>query len=160
MTPRRLNPDTIIRRLDRLDDVLALLHSLGTPTAKDLRSLALRAQVEWAVERLVELAVNINLHAIGATDHRPPADYAESFLAAAKVGLLPEGLARDIVPAVGLRNVVVHEYLDVDLERVARSVPRAIAVFTAYRRAVAQRLSQFERQVAARTASEAEGTGA
>jgi uncharacterized protein YutE (UPF0331/DUF86 family) len=154
MTPRPLNADTIVRRLQRLDEVLDLLRSLGTPTAKDLGSLGVRAQVEWAVERLVELAVNINLHAVAAAGERPPADYAESFRAATEVGLLPEDLARELSPAVGLRNVVVHEYLDVDLERVAASVPRAIDAFTAYRRVVAARLPDFERELTTKTGAD------
>lgn len=44
----RLNRDAIIRRLDRMSQVLALLRSLGEPTAQELRDLTVRSQVECA----------------------------------------------------------------------------------------------------------------
>lgn len=50
------------------------------------------------VERLVELAVNINLHVVAASGACAPADYAESFRAASDIGLLPDELAKELMP--------------------------------------------------------------
>ena len=39
---------------------------------------------------------------------------------------------------VGLRNVLVHEYVNIDLNKVAESVPQAIDSYTQYRRQIAR----------------------
>lgn len=69
----------------------------------------------------------------------------ESFAAATKVGAVPEDLAARIAPSAGLRNILVHQYLDADLEIVAASVDRAIADYADYVGKVARWLSRQTR---------------
>lgn len=46
------------------------------------------------------------------------ATYRESFLLAARGGALPDELAERLAPSAGLRNVLVHAYVAVDLRQV------------------------------------------
>jgi hypothetical protein len=55
---------------------------------------------------------------------RAPRDDRESFALAKAAGAIPEPLAAELRDAVGLRDVLTHEYTDVDLARVAQAVPR------------------------------------
>lgn len=55
--------------------------------------------------------------------------------------LLDEGLAAALKPSVGLRNVVVHEYLDVDHAVVAAALPLARRDYGRYVRSVADWLA-------------------
>jgi len=41
-------------------------------------------------------------------------------------------LRDDLLPSVGMRNVLVHEYVRVDLARVAAAVPLALDVYRRY----------------------------
>jgi uncharacterized protein YutE (UPF0331/DUF86 family) len=50
---------------------------------------------------------------------------------------LPRPLADDLLPSVGMRNLLVHEYTSVDLARVAAAVPIAVTQYGAYVRSVA-----------------------
>lgn len=139
MNERLLRRDVLARRLAlarRLLDHLAGLPPLDeTALAQDL---GLRLQVERALSQLVEVAVHVNSHVVGVLRGWPPEGYRESFESAAQVGLLSPELARRLAPSAGLRNVVVHEYLDTDLALLAEAVPAAVRDYGAYVEQVAR----------------------
>ena len=56
----------------------------------------------------------------------------------AQLGIIPRALATELKLSVGLRNVLVHEYVNIDLNKVAESVPQAIDSYTQYRRQIAR----------------------
>ena len=49
-----------------------------------------------------------------------------------KSGALPHELAYALAPSVGLRNLLVHEYEKVDLERMIRDAKQNIGQFREY----------------------------
>lgn len=95
--------------------------------------------VERYIERIVGRMVDINYHLLTALGEPPPRDYFSSFIALSKVGVLPVPFAREIAPAVGLRNRIVHEYDEVEPTRVHEAlasllgdVPRYLAHVQAF----------------------------
>ncbi len=133
-----LNPESVQRRLVALRERLDELRQLGDVTADRLAAdWLVRAAVERVLTQLVELAAQINTHVVTAAGKVPPAEYRESFASAATVGVLSQDLAAKIAPSAGLRNILIHQYLDADLEIVANSVGEAIADYAAYVREVA-----------------------
>jgi uncharacterized protein YutE (UPF0331/DUF86 family) len=100
--------------------------------------LGVRLQVERVLTQLVEIAVDVNTHVVASLRGTPPADYRGSFTAAGEVGLLDRALARRLEPSAGLRDVVVHQYLDVDLGVLAAATGRALEDYGDYVRAVAR----------------------
>lgn len=60
-----------------------------------------------------------------------------SFDAAADAGAIDDDLVGRLAPSTGLRNVLVHAYVDLDLDRVAAAVPFAIDGYGEYVRQVA-----------------------
>ena len=61
-----------------------------------------------------------------------------SFDGMTRLGIIPDELAAELKLSVRPRNVLVHEYLNVDLNKVAESLPKAIDTYTEYRRQVAR----------------------
>lgn len=137
MNPPPLRPEVVQRRLREIRRLLGLLTDV---TADDLRSdLRTRLWVERALTQVVELAVNINTHVVTALGAAlPPDTYQRSFTAAGEAGLIDPDLARRLAPAAGLRNILVHGYLEVDVDEVARAARDARADFDAYVRQVAR----------------------
>jgi uncharacterized protein YutE (UPF0331/DUF86 family) len=139
MTPRAPDPDVIRQRLDAMRRTLETLASVETPDADTLRAEpVLRAAVERLVSRLVDLAVEVNAHVASTELGRAPGDYRESFELAAEAGVLPADLAASLRSSVGLRNVIVHEYLELDLGRLAAAVPLALDGYGRFISAVAR----------------------
>jgi uncharacterized protein YutE (UPF0331/DUF86 family) len=98
----------------------------------------LRHAVERILTQLVELAAAVNGHIAVGRLGRAAATYRESFALAADAGALPEDLAERLAPSAGLRNVLVHEYAQVDLALVARGIELARRDYRSYVREVAR----------------------
>jgi uncharacterized protein YutE (UPF0331/DUF86 family) len=159
VSPGDLQPARVHASLARLRELLTDLDDLvGEPSAEDLRAdRALRHITERILVQLVEVAVSVNSHIAAAQLERSPTDYRQSFDLAATAGALPDELAGRLRDAAGLRNVLVHEYLEIDLALVARSVPQARAGFGAYVREVARFLQRVEAREPAQADEAASG---
>jgi uncharacterized protein YutE (UPF0331/DUF86 family) len=138
MTPRSIDWRSVRAKLRRIRELLDRLTELGPI---DTARMAAEPVTALAVERIltvvVDLAFACNSHVVVATLNRAPDTYAESFSLAADAGMLSRDLAAALAPSVGLRNVLVHAYLDVDRDRVAAAVPLAVEQYGRYVRQVA-----------------------
>lgn len=143
MTPRRLDVGVVHGRLRLMRDLLDDLDGIGEVTVERLeRDRLTRHAVERVLSSLVDLAVAVNGHVGAARVGRGPEDYTESFGLAARAGAIDDDLARELAPSAGLRNVLVHEYVTIDLALVAASVPRARDGYGRYVAQVARFLVQ------------------
>lgn len=139
MTPPALDAAAVHAKLRSMRLLLDDLDGIGAVDAGALeRDRMLRHAVERVLTQLVELAAAINSHVAAAAVGRGAATYRESFDLAVEAGALPADLAARLLPSVGLRNVLVHEYAEIDLALVARGVERARDDFRSYVRAVAR----------------------
>ncbi len=139
MMARGVYADTVRAKLRLMTEALDDLASLGEVSYERLRDDRLdRAVVERLLSRVVDLAVDINTHVTVARLQRAPADYFESFVLAARAELLPRELADVLAPSTALRTAIIHVYLDLDLARLADSVPRALHDYRRYVREVAR----------------------
>jgi uncharacterized protein YutE (UPF0331/DUF86 family) len=68
----------------------------------------------------------------------PPSDVRSSFTAASAAGLIDDDLAQRLAPSAGLRNVLVHAYVDLDLALLVAAVPLARDQYGEYVRQVAR----------------------
>lgn len=133
MSPRDFTPSVIQARLRQMRELLEDIAALGPVTAEELDSDRLRRYVVHQIlTQLVQLAVAINSHLAASLLGRAVPGYRESFDAAVDAGALPRELGDALKPSVGLRNVLVHEYLDVDESIVADAVPVALLDYARY----------------------------
>lgn len=93
---------------------------------------------ERYLERIVNRSVDINFHLVKAAGGPPPDDYTDSFLLLATIGVLDAGTARSIAPAAGVRNILVHEYDDLDMQQFYASLENIAKLFPAYIKAVSE----------------------
>jgi len=143
MSPRDFDRDVVQSRLAVMQELLSDLSALGAITAADLGDdRMLRHAVERILSQLVELAVSINGHVSATQRARAPGGYRESFELLADVVGLPDPLVQSLRRSVGLRNVLAHEYVRVDLGVVADAIPAAGHDYGEYVRHVARWLSQ------------------
>lgn len=133
-----MDPDSVVAKLELMRGALDVLDSVGAPTAEDLRAdPVLRGAVERYLMLLVDQAVAVNLHLANTLGDGAERDYTASFPAAAAVGAIPAELADELARSAGMRNVLVHEYVRVDLDLVAAAVPTAVDGYRRYVSAVA-----------------------
>jgi uncharacterized protein YutE (UPF0331/DUF86 family) len=101
-----------------------------------LSDFYLKASAERLIQLIVECASDINNHVVVEMGQRPPEDYASSFLRASEVGLLTDKLANRLKGSGGMRNILVHEYMDIDDEKVFGVLSTLLSDFKEYMRQV------------------------
>lgn len=138
MTPRTVDWRAIGAKLRTIRGLLDELDGLGVVDRPRLDKEPLTAlAVERILSLVVELAFSCNSHLAAALLGRVPETYRDSFDLAAEVGLIDPGLAAELRPSAGLRNVLVHAYLDIDRDIVVAAVPVAVERYGEYVRQVA-----------------------
>lgn len=142
MSPRDLDTQIVVRRLVLMDDLLATLEQIDATTGDPIARLAL----ERILTQLVDLAGDINGHVAGVVLGMAPGTTRESFTLAARAGVITAQVAEALAPSVGMRNVLVHEYVDVDRQRVIRAAPMALEAYRGYVNAVRDWLSGDENE--------------
>jgi len=121
----------ILGDVDRLKKLLRE-HSYEDLVTDDITSTL----AERWLERMVNRAVDINFHLIRSTGSPPPDDYTTSFLELGKLKILSPKLAHQIAPAAGARNILVHEYDDLDTKKFYSSLKDSVRLFPRYIKAI------------------------
>jgi uncharacterized protein YutE (UPF0331/DUF86 family) len=127
-----------------LDDLAAATSATPAAPAAFEADRVRRYAIERILTLLVDSAVDINVHVVTARRGVPPATYRESFLAAGEVGLIDPTLARDLARAAGLRNILVHDYLEADANLIWQAVAVAPEQFAEYIRQVSGNLRRVQ----------------
>jgi uncharacterized protein YutE (UPF0331/DUF86 family) len=139
MIPMSPSPDVVERRLAHQRNLLAELRQLAPLTAQRLSvEPVVRAAVERMMQAIVDLALDINGHVASSILRRSPGSGRESFDLMVTAGVLDFDHVERLKPAVGLRNILVHMYADIDIEIVADSADEFEHEFSEYVRAVAR----------------------
>ncbi len=128
-----INIDLIRRKLARLNMYLDKLAPIANHSFKEyLSDPYLKYSTERLVQVIVECATDVNGHVVVELKKRPPEDYTSSFVRAAEVGLIDYKLANRLKASGGMRNLLVHEYMEVDDEKVYKTIPICIEDFHEY----------------------------
>jgi uncharacterized protein YutE (UPF0331/DUF86 family) len=128
-----VDPDVVARRLLAMNEAL---RELQRPEATDARMLATDALLRAAVERWLQVAVeaciDIADHVIASEGWTPPQSARAAFTTLAAHGKLPVDLADKLADAAAVRNILVHDYVSVDLVRLATVVRDDLADLRAF----------------------------
>jgi uncharacterized protein YutE (UPF0331/DUF86 family) len=123
-----MSPDVVRRKLSAIADYL-----------KDLRrheGITFEAFMErhYEVERILELLImnasDIIMHLLSSRGEAPSATYRAAFLRAGEIGIISEELSRNLSLSAGLRNILAHEYDQIDYSVIHNSIPAALRDFT------------------------------
>jgi uncharacterized protein YutE (UPF0331/DUF86 family) len=138
-----VDPQAVTRRLLALTEAL---RELERPEARDARSLATDAVLRAAVERWLQVAIEACIdvadHVIAEHAWTPPETGRAAFQTLAAHGLLELELASRLGRAVGLCNLLVHDYTSIDVDRLARIVAGDLDDLRAFGRVASGWLAQ------------------
>lgn len=131
--PRPFDPNFVNGQLGTIRELLDDLDQSAFGDVSALRrDRSRRHAIERILTRLVDRAVSINSHVIAAKLGHAPRSYRDSFELAAKCGLIPDEIATELAPSVGVRDLLVREHPEIDLGKVAAAVPLARAGYRRY----------------------------
>lgn len=84
------------------------------------------------MEVSAECVLDIGGHIVASDKLGCPGDYTEVLDILGTSGVLPEEFAREIRGLAGFRNLLAHEYLRVDIDRLREFLQKAPAQFEAF----------------------------
>jgi len=136
MSPGEIDPQTVRRHLLALDEALQVLRKHRGLTVSDLSS---DREKRWIVERGLQLCaqnvLDIATHIAASTGHDVP-DYSAAIDRLGDSDVLPAEFTERFRSLAGFRNVLVHGYLEVDIEVVHRLLNDDLDDFTEFARHV------------------------
>lgn len=110
--------DEIESKLEMLEEYVAILKGYQHHDVEDLmRDHTLRGAVERYIEVALECMIDIGEMIISKEKLKRPDTYRDVFLLLGEHGILPDDFAKDLAPAAGFRNVLVHMYAKIDIDR-------------------------------------------
>jgi uncharacterized protein YutE (UPF0331/DUF86 family) len=106
-------------RLERLREYLQVLKTIkksGLQRFKD--DPLVRGAAERYLHLSIECVIDVGNHIISDRGYRKPETYGEIFQILFEKGVLPEELFHEVKEMAGFRNVLVHDYVRLDAEKV------------------------------------------
>jgi len=138
-----VDPQVVTRRLLVLSEAL---QDLARPEARDARALAedrvLRAAVERWLQVAVEACIDLAYHVASDAGWPAPESACAAFLLLASHSVLDVDLAERLGRATGLRNLLVHDYVSIDLATLAHVVGHDLGDLRAFGAAIGALLAR------------------
>jgi len=133
----------VTTRLERLKEYLRVLKSIKS---HDLRRFNEDPLVHGAAERYLQLAIecvlDIGNHLIADRNLRKPGTYAEIFEILAENQIISEKLLKELEGMAAFRNILVHDYVRLDRERVYQLIQTRLKYIEQLARVYAELLNR------------------
>lgn len=113
-----VRPAVVLARLAHLGAVLTQLERLRAMSATERADPLFRLAAERALHVAVEAVLDIGHHVLAGRGLPIPGTYREVVPALAAGGVLAAGLASRLEGMAGMRNILVHDYVDVDAKQI------------------------------------------
>lgn len=113
-----MNKEVVLDRLKEMEDNLVILDKLAKYRREDFVG---QPEVYKLAERCLQLAIESILdvtHYILAQKNLPRAEGADAISGLGQYYIIPADFAEQIRPMAGFRNILVHEYLKIDRNKV------------------------------------------
>jgi len=99
---------------------------------------------ERLLQLMAEAATDINKYLLLQLHQINPATNFDSFTESGNQGIIAQDLAAKIAQSVGMRNILVHQYKDIDSRIVFSAIPKALQQYSLYVQQVTAYLDSLE----------------
>ncbi|MBI4609285.1 MAG: DUF86 domain-containing protein [Candidatus Rokubacteria bacterium] len=141
-----VDSELVIRKLALITGDLSQLASIADKSLEDyLASSTDEVLAERYLERIIGRMIDINYHVITETGLPPPRDYYDSFTQLSKLKILAPAFASRIATCAGLRNRIVHEYDEIDSQKIHEALQAAVKDIPEYLRLIHQYVQALPR---------------
>lgn len=134
---------TIVRHLEQLRVYLSRLAELQQYSRESLKSdWHVQSMVERNLQLAIEVVISIAEQVIASLSLPTPQSSREALSTLADAAVLPRDLAIALGQAVGFRNIIVHQYMDIDYDLVYQALHNNLDDFDAFLVAIGAFLQQ------------------
>jgi len=133
----------ISNKLEKLSDYVQKLEGLKQLNLAELRNKPIeRAATERFFQMAIESVIDICSMIISHEDLDRPDEYRKTITLLADAGILDEKFAENFSQIAGFRNILVHQYADVDLDILYQFLQNRLKDFDKFARQIASYLDK------------------
>lgn len=122
-----MSPDVVMKKLSAVAGYLQDLRRFDGITFEEF--MERHYEIERILELLIMTSCDIVIHLLSSRGDSIPSSYRAAFLRAGDLGIISGELSRSLSMSAGLRNILVHEYSQIDYSIVHGSIPVALRDF-------------------------------
>ena len=128
---------TLLSKLTNLKNFILRIENKKPFSLDDLKlNYDLQDIISLNLQRAIQACVDISAFIISESEKRPPETMADSFLILNNLGVVSKEIESIMIKAVGMRNVHVHEYTEIDWTAVYRVVSEHLNIFKEFTEAI------------------------
>lgn len=137
---KTLDVNVVLVRLNKIEDYITRLEKYENLTIDEyLNSQDIQMITERIIQIITEAALDINKYILscnGILETKNNWTNKEYFIMAAQQQIITEDLAIELAKAAGMRNVLVHLYLDIDSRQIFEGIHQSLIYYPLYIRQV------------------------
>ena len=135
-----VNPNIVASRIHKIRECVGFLRKIAQITNEEsfLKDPFLSASAERYVQVAIQAALDICNHIVADLGLEAPSEYRQVPDILAERKLLPVRLAKRMTSMIGLRNILVHEYLKLDRRLVYKTIKKDLGDFEKFVKAVSK----------------------
>lgn len=115
-----------------------------TPKSEFLENLSVQLQAERLFEILTLVMLDICTHIVANSTELPPESYSDCIVTLAKLNVISSDNSEKFVRIIKMRNIIVHQYGQVDLELLHKGIQMLDKDFLTFKEEVIKWLSSKE----------------
>lgn len=131
-----LNKKFIKQKMELIQQELIYMEKLAHYSFQEIASDYTKFNTfERLLEKVVVRAIDINEHIIEELSDisiKTPQNYKETFLRLAQFNIYPMDFAENIAKSASIRNALIHDYDDLDLQKIYASVKECLDDYHKY----------------------------
>ena len=132
-----LDEQLLQRKITAIRADLLELEKFSTLSKEEyIQKYELQLQIERILEKIIGRLIDINFHVLKEKYQLIAEDYYSSFVKIGEVGGAPSQLAMELAKAAGLRNILAHEYDQIDPVQVYSSIGQVLKTVPKYLQAL------------------------
>lgn len=132
-----VDAEVISRRLEKLREYIGYLKELrNKPEQVFITDPFIYGNAERYLQLAIQSMLDIGNHLIADQAEGRPEEYRDIFEIMGKAGILSQEFAAKLQPLAGLRNILVHDYLEVDRKKIYHLLQEHLKDFEEYSRAI------------------------
>lgn len=125
----------IRERLKRLAEYVEFLERHKKITYEEfIADKSIEYSVERALQIAIQIVIDIAAHILSTTSNLTANDYADAIVKLAKLDVIPADFAKRIKVMPKFRNILVHEYVEIDTRRVYQNMQEELQDFILFAR--------------------------
>ena len=126
--------DIVLGKKERIDECVRRIRTyMADSSDRDFFDDSLRLDaVEFNILRIIELCIDLANHVVRVRKLGIPKESRASFTMLAREGLIPKELSKLLEGMVGFRNVLIHEYRELDIEVMKDVIEHRLDDFVAF----------------------------